>query len=358
MTTVGRPRCLRAVALLALLLVAAQVVLSACGGDDDSEGSSGATEGESASGEGFPVSVEHKYGTTEIDEQPERVVTVGLSDHDAVLAVGVVPVAVTHWYDGPDGAYPSDAWPWAQEALGDGEMHVLNAGQEWSGEAAYNYEEIANQEPDLIIGLYIDMTEEQYDTLSEIAPTIAPSGDFPEYGMPWQETTRVVGQALGRTDEAEQAIADVEAQFAEATEAHPEFEGQEAIVAEFFDGAAFARSAADPRTRFMEALGFQLPERIAELAGDADGADISAEQLDLLDTDVLVWNTGFDPGIRDEIEASPLYPQLDVVREGRVVWADDPIVSAALTWSTVLSTSYAIDELAPQIAEAVAGNGG
>lgn len=352
MATVRLPRRVRATALCALLAFA----VVACGGDDD-DSSSDDSGGEAAASSdgGFPVTIEHEHGETEIPEEPQNVVTVGLSDHDPVLALGVVPVAVTHWY----GEYDYDAWPWAQEALGDGEPAVLNGGAEWTGNAAYNYEEIATYEPDLIVGMYIDMTEEQYDRLSEIAPTIAPSADYPEYGMPWQEATRTVGQALGKVDEAEALIEDVDAKFAEAAAANPDFEGREAVVAEFYDGAAFARSATDPRTQFMEGLGFVLPEDIAELAGDQDGADISAERMDLLDVDgVLVWNIGDDPSVRPEIEGTPLYGQLAVVEEGREVWAEDPVIAGALTWSTVLSIPYAIDELTPLIAEAAAGNGG
>ena len=39
-----------------------------------------------------------KDGATTIPREPTRVVTVGLSDHDYVLALGVVPVGLTDWY--------------------------------------------------------------------------------------------------------------------------------------------------------------------------------------------------------------------------------------------------------------------
>jgi iron complex transport system substrate-binding protein len=68
------------------------------------------------------------------------------------------------------------------------------------------------------------------------------------------------------------------------------------VVAEVFEaGSSFARSATDPRTVFMTSLGFVLPDDIAEMAGDQDGAPISDEQMTLLDRDLLVWNIGFDP---------------------------------------------------------------
>jgi iron complex transport system substrate-binding protein len=332
------------------VLVLFSLVGAACGDDDGGSSGDGAaaTEGAASDGE-FPTTVEHRYGATDVPAEPERVVTVGFSDQDTVLAFGVAPVAVTDWY----GDYPHATWPWAQDELGDAEPEVLNEGA-FTGEQDFDYERIAGLEPDLIIGLYTGMTEEEYDTLSQIAPTVAPSGDYPDWGMPWQETTRMVGQALGQPDRAEELIDDVEAQFAEAAAEHPEFEGVEMVVAEMFEpGSTFARSATDPRTVFMTSLGFVLPDDIAELAGDEDGADISDEQMNLLDRDLLVWNVGFEPELRSQIEAKPLYRRLDVVREGRSLFIDDALVSGALTWSTVLSLPYALEHLVPQLAETV-----
>ena len=166
----------------------------------------------------------------------------------------------------------------------------------------------------------------------------------------------MVGQILGQADRAEELVADVDEQFAAAAAAHPEFAGVEMVVAEQFEpGSSFARSATDPRTVFMTQLGFVLPADIAELAGDLDGAPISDELMTQLDRDLLIWNVGSDPGLREQVEAKPLYDQLQVVQDGRVLFIEDPLVSGALTWSTVLSLPYALEQLVPQLAEVVGG---
>lgn len=69
------------------------------------------------------------------------------------------------------------------------------------------------------------MTAEDYELLSQIAPTLAQSADFPELGMPWQEKTLLTGQALGRTEQAEQVGAETEDLLAAAREAHPSSRG-------------------------------------------------------------------------------------------------------------------------------------
>lgn len=348
-----RSRGRRAFATLAVLIVATMLAACSGSGQDDDEttdesSTTDATESTDAEEGAFPATVEHRHGETVVEAMPERIVTVGYSDQDAVLAFGVTPIAVTDWY----GEYEFATWEWAQDELGDAEPEVLNQG-EFTGTADYDLERLRVLEPDLIIGLYTDMDADQYADLTDIAPTIAPSGEYPEYGMPWQEATRMVGAALGQPERAEELIEEVDAQVAAAAEEHPEFAGQEGVVAEAFEaGSTFVRSATDPRTKLLEGLGFVLPDDLAELAGDADGAAVSDEEMDLLDRDLIVWNVGHDDTLRAQIEAKPLYETLEVVKAGRSVFVEDPIVSGALTWGTVLSIPYALDELVLLIAEA------
>ena len=55
--------------------------------------------------------IEHKFGSTMIEKVPERIALVGLTEQDALLALGVKPVATTEWF----GGYPGSIWPWAKE---------------------------------------------------------------------------------------------------------------------------------------------------------------------------------------------------------------------------------------------------
>lgn len=341
----GRSRCVLSLLLLTALLAAA------CGGGGSPSPATKAAATEGPAGNAFPVTIQHRYGSTVVPKAPERVITLGLSDQDPVLALGVRPIALTDWY----GDYPSSTWPWAQDKLGDAKPTILEQG-EFDGVQQFNYEQIAGLRPDLILSMYSGTTKQEYETLSKIAPTVLPTSDFVDYGISWQAATRLAGKALGRSEQAEKLVSDVEGKFAQAREQHPEFKGLQAIVAErdAGTGASFARAPQDPRTRFMTSLGFVLPDEIAKLSGDQDGAEVSDERMDLMDRDLLVWNIGYGPEVRPEIEANKIYQQLGVTKAGRVVWVDDPVEAGALTWSTVLSVPYAIDKLVPKIAEAVA----
>jgi iron complex transport system substrate-binding protein len=325
--------------------------LAAC--SDDESADADATDSSVASadeGDGaFPVTIEHAYGETLITERPERVVTVGLMEQDAVLALGTVPVATTEWFGGWDGAI----WPWAQEeleALGGEVPEVLPAEVE-----AGTAEDVVALEPDLILAIYSGVTEETYEVLSQIAPTIAQPPDTPDYGSSWQDVTLTTGQALGQQEDAEALVADVEAQVADAATAHPEFEGVTALMATPYEGI-FVYGPEDPRGRFLTELGFDLPEGLVEATGEEFGGDLSEERADLLDVDALVW---LDPDDAEGELGGPLYQSLPVVEEGREVFLDsyaEDGLGGATSFVTVLSLPFLLDGLVPMLAAAVDGD--
>lgn len=293
----------------------------------------------------FPVTIEHKFGSTTIAEAPERVVALGFTEQDALLAVGVAPVAVRYWYGDTENAI----FPWAADALGDAENPtVLNMVF-----GSLNYEAILALQPDLISAVGAGLTQEEYELLSQIAPTVAQSADYPDFGIPWQEATRMIGASVGKQDEAVALIERVEGLFTDARQAHPSFEGKSIAVAIHYDGRYAFFTGHDARARFFTDLGFVVPEALIEIAGENFYADLSAERIDLLDQDVLVFvDVASTEGGREAIENDVLISQLAAVREGRTVFVpaeyDD-----ALTFSSVLSLEYALEGLLPELAAAV-----
>jgi iron complex transport system substrate-binding protein len=293
----------------------------------------------------FPVTVEHKFGSTTITEAPERVVAIGFTEQDALLAVGVVPVAVRYWYGDTENAI----FPWAVDQLDANEAPVvLNMPF-----GSLNYEAILALQPDLISAVGAGITQEEYDLLSQIAPTVAQSADYPDFGIPWQEATRMIGRSVGKQDEALALIAEVEEAFADAREAHPSFEGKTIAVAIHYDGRYAFFTGHDARARFFTDLGFVVPEELTEIAGENFYADLSAERIDLLDQDVLVFvDVASTEGGRETIENDVLISQLAAVREGRTVFVPTEY-DDALQFSSVLSLEYALEGLLPELAAAV-----
>ncbi|HEY8527967.1 MAG TPA: iron-siderophore ABC transporter substrate-binding protein [Acidimicrobiales bacterium] len=335
--------------LLALLLALA-VAAAACGsgsGDDAGPDARGGAAAAGAHPDAYPVTIEHTYGETTIEEPPERVVTVGLTDHDAVLALGVAPVGVTDWF----GDQPHAVWPWAQDELGDAEPEIVGTTE------GIDFEQVARLRPDVIIGLYAGLTDDDYETLSQIAPTVAQPVDHPDFGIPWQEQTRTIGRILGQPEEADELVTAIEDRFARARAEHPEFAGRTAVVATPYAGSVSVFAPTDPRGRFLDALGFEPVDEIVDLVGDGFSADLSYEQAELLDVDVLVWIIEDAEADMPQVRSMPIYGELDVVREGREVPVENlSELGGATSFGTVLSLPVLLDQLVPMLAAAVDGD--
>lgn len=335
-------------------LVTAVVVLAACGGGDGSstdatdEAAADTTVAETAVAETadsavFPVTIDHKYGSTTVDAAPVRVVSVGYTDQDFLLALGVTPVGVRDWY----GDQPSGVWPWAQDELGDAEPALLV-------DEELSFEQIAALEPDLIVGISSGMTEDQYTTLSKIAPTIAQPGEFVDYGTPWQDQTLMTGAAVGKPDEAAALVAELDAEFAAVRETHADFLEATGAVAFYYNDQPGAYASQDGRSRILTDLGFTIPAALDEIAGDSFFASFSAEQIDLLDTDVIVWIGGDELTVASLVD-SPLRGGMRAAQEGREVFADVEL-GGAFSFGSPLSLPYLIEHLVPELALAVDGD--
>lgn len=316
--------------LMALVAAGMAFMLVACGSTASPE-SDAATSG---------VRMDHKYGSTELPKNPKRVVTLGLNDQEAVLALGIKPVGVVDWF----GERPYGKWPWAKPLWGNTEPTIVGERDE------YSIEKIAQLKPDLIIAQYSGMTADQYEKLSKIAPTVGQPGRYQDYAAPWRVMTERIGRAVGREDKADQLIARVDERFAEVRRNHPEWARQKVVVADSFTPGEYALFADhDAKAEFMLDMGFQGSDEITRLAGKNNAAEVSSERLDLIqDVDRMLWIVA-DPSVRKRVEADEVYQRSKVAREGRSTFVTyyDPPIGGAVSFNTVLSIPYAIDRMVP-----------
>lgn len=337
----------RHLALPLALLAALTLLLAGCGSDDDSGGrGAGATTSSGADPGAFPVTIEHKFGSTTIESEPERVVVAGLREQDALLALGVVPVATTEWY----GEHPGAIFPWAKEALGSAKVPAV-----LSSTDGYEIEKIAAQRPDVIIAVYSGLKKKDYDSLSKIAPVVAQPKGQVDYGSSWQEETLLSGQAVGRNAKAKELVAKTEQLVADTAAKHPEFKGQTAANVSDYQGI-YVYGPQDVRSRMLVDLGFTFPKELENAFPDEFGGQLSDEKIDDLDVGALVW---FADGDRDveKLKKNPVYAKLNVRKEGRDVFirAEDRVYEAT-SFPSVLSMPTLMQELVPRLAAAADGD--
>ncbi|MFB7938726.1 iron-siderophore ABC transporter substrate-binding protein, partial [Streptomyces sp. NPDC056049] len=279
-------------------------------------------------------------GSTTIDKEPKRVVTLGLSDQDAVLALGVKPVGAVDWFKED----PYGKWPWAKDKWGSDKPQIVGERDE------YNVEKIAALKPDLVVAQYSGMKKEQYDTLSKFTKVVAQPKGVPDYGASWQVMTRQIGKSLGKAGETEKLIEGIDARFEAVRAKHPEWAQKTLAVADSFEAGKYsAFTKTDPKSIFFQELGFKLKPEIDTLAKPGwNVAELSAEKLNVLDVDRLVWVTS-STDANTRIKAEPLYKKLKVNQDKRDLFVpyQDPDIGAAFSFNTVLSIPYAIDEIEP-----------
>jgi iron complex transport system substrate-binding protein len=320
--------------------LAAAMALAACGGGSTAQPGGNTNAAQAGA---FPVTVEHKLGKTEIKSEPKRVVTLGLSDHDAVVALGIKPVGVIDWFK----ERPWGNWPWLKDKLGDQAPEIVGERDE------YNVEKIAALKPDLILAHYSGIKQEQYDTLSQIAPVVAQPVGFPDYGAPMDEMAKLTAKALGKTAEMDKLLADMAAKFKAVKDKHPEWSSKTALVADAFQAGNFSVFAdTDPKSKFLLDLGFKHPEGIKKQQTATNVVDFSYEKFDQLEADRLVWLMS-SPQVIDGIKGQELYKRLNVVKDNKVLYLtyQDPPIGAAMSFNTVLSIPYALDNVVPKLEE-------
>lgn len=343
-------------------VAAATAVLAGCGaGGDSGDGEEGRTgsggrdrpaDGTDKGGgtrtpraTGRPT-IAHRYGHTRIPAQPKRVVTVGLTEQDYVLAFGIAPVGVREWF----GGHPGALWPWARKKLGDRPVpEVLPTEQ-------LNYEQIAALRPDLILGLNSGLTKLEYSRLSGIAPTVAQPKEYADYGIPWQRMAKTIATALGVADRAGPMVRDIEREFDRARDRNPAFAKATGLLATSIGGEAYIY-AEGPAPRFLTSLGFELPRAAAARFSGKDRAPVklSDERLDVLEADVLLLGV-YGPA-KDSVARKPTFRRLDVAREGRdITLPKESVANGALSFSSILSLPIALDQLVPRMAAAIDGD--
>jgi iron complex transport system substrate-binding protein len=333
-----RLRSLAATAALATMLG----LIAGCGSDDPERATPDTDP--SASTSAFPVTVPHKYGETVVPEAPERVVSVGVSEQDILLQLGVVPVGVTEWY----GEQPDATWPWAHDLLGGAHPEVLHT------DDGLEFEKIAALEPDLIVGTNAGLTKKDYQLLSAIAPTITSDEGANDYFSPWQDQVLQIARGLGREADGQQVVDDLEADYAAVAAEHPEWADLTATFSQGapYDGILYVYPPG-LSTDFLTQLGFTMTTGFEDYAPPGSQAEISAENVGLIDADVVVFATEDQAGF-DSLQDFGTIGSLPAVTDNRAAYTDG-VLAGAIYFDTPLSRAYVLEHLTPMLEQAAAG---
>ena len=299
----------------------------------------------------FPVTIEHAFGSTEITEEPKRVATLGWSDQDAALSLGVVPVGATRLTWGGNAQGSSDWFDAALEEAG-GQQPVR-----YDDSDGAPVEEIAQLDPDVILATNSGITQQEYTKLSKIAPVVA----YPEapWVTPWQTSLETVGEALGRTSLAEEVAAETQLEIDAAKAEFPQLEGTSFIFSYLTTtdlSTIGIYAPADPRVSFLHDLGMvDAPAVAGAIKPGQFYGSVSAERAGTLDSDVmLTWAE--NKGDLETFADDKLIGRIPALASGHAYAEEDKHVSLAVTNPTPLSIPFVIEHFVPEVANAVDGS--
>ena len=351
---------MRSPRLPALIVVGLALSLAACSESPDTDNETDdagqvadqtAGSEEAADGADFPIEIEHALGTTTIEEQPERVATVNWANHEVPLALGVVPVGMAAANFGDDNG--DGVLPWVEERLAELDADTPVLFDETDG---IDFEAVADTQPDVILAAYSGMTQEDYDTLSEIAPVIA----YPEapWATSWRDTIELNSQAIGLGAEGADLVAGIEQEIADSVAEYPQLDGASTMFLTHVDASDLSEvsfyTANDTRSAFFADLGLSTPESVAEASSGNDQfvQTVSAERVDVFD-DVEIIVTYGGQEVVDVLKSDPLLSQMPAVTNGAIVSLEDgPLGTAANP--TPLAISWVLDDYVALLGEAAA----
>jgi len=315
---------LRAGAAAGLLVVAAP---AACSSHKPAPTGTGGSQ---------PVTISHVFGETTVPEPPKRVVSAGFTEQDDLLALGVVPIAITNWF----GDQPFAVWPWAREKLGDAKPVVLNL------DNGIRVQQIAGLKPDLIVATDAGVDEDTYQKLSAIAPTI-PQSDGYAFFEPWKEQATAIGRAVFQPDRMKSLINGVDQGFAGVADKYPQFKNKKVLLLQGKLHQDNVVATIGWGTEFLTRMGLAVADSINPFAVDQLRAFIPRDKINpvLGAAELLIWTTD------DENDQTALLANPDVaaLRDRSVFTTKDQ--AGAIAFASPLSFPLVADQLPPLIAK-------
>ncbi|MXP26921.1 ABC transporter substrate-binding protein [Altererythrobacter indicus] len=251
----------------ACALLACAVMLQGCdrSGNDAREDAQEQAEGDFA-----PVTVKHKLGTTVVSSPPQRVAALDMNEVDFLDQLGV-PIA----------GMPKDFIPGFLAKYRDDDT-IADLGSI----VQPNTEKVYGLRPDLV--LISSLHANQYEALSQIAPTISFDVDYQDTGSDYFDTAKdhllTLGRIFGREELARRKADQLEAIIVEARDTIADRPEKALIL--MHNAGAYRFMGVNSRYGFVhEALG--VSPASDEDAESLHGLPVSSEFIQQADPDII-----------------------------------------------------------------------
>lgn len=333
-------------------LLAATLLLAACGGQTATDDAPEPTEPpaaaepteateptvapaaedeatEAASAAGFPVTITDGLGRElTFEEPPERVVALYNGNFGNLATLGVRPVATL----------ANESMLAAPRYFEDGES-IPSVG---ATDGGIDLEAVAAAEPDLILGFGM----EQVQSMGDIAPFYSPLDTDTLEGL--YAETRNLGTILGIADRAEEAISAFQDRLA-AYQALTNRDVSILLASPEEDNlnSMWIRHAGSPDCRLLNEIA--ICDWDDPTGGEGWSFQTTPETLLELNPDFIYYKSPWD-GTQEElmnyVQQNPLWAELDAVQNNRLLYVEgypNPIASS------LIAATHLLDTFAPRL---------
>ncbi|WP_446664626.1 ABC transporter substrate-binding protein [Flexivirga sp. B27] len=317
MNTTARRRTMLLAALLTVPLT-----LTACG--SGSTATSAAPASGSAPGGGadsaFPRTVQATHGKVTIKSAPQRVVVLGGQPAEAVLALGVTPVAID--------TYGAPYTPWLKGKTRGAKHQTL------SDSKSVKIEAVAANRPDLIIvSNWLMRLPGVANKLQNLAPTVDVAGSA--VNPDWDKVITSTADALGKPKQGSKLIAGLKKQMSAVSKDVPKGSTYNWVRYDA-NGWGFGNGS------LLDSFGLQP----AKGQDNTNRKVLSTERTrELIGDSVFVWAYGKSAA---DVQQAPGVRQLPASKNGTLQVVDQDFATA-LNSPGVYSIPWLIDEITPTL---------
>lgn len=322
-------------------LLTSALALSACGSSTSEDSGGGSGDG------AFPVTIESSLGDAEIEEKPEKVVTLGQGSTETSIALGTTPVGMEEYEWAAD---ETGYLPWVHEAVteeGDELPEFVGAGEK------LDMEKIVELDPDVILAPWSGLTQEQFDSLSAIAPTVG----YPDkaWSVDWDQQIEIIGEALGEEKKAEGLIEDLDQQLADEAKKHPEWAEHTFSYVYTTPDTLGVFLPDEQRAAIVRKLGMKVDPAVKTMkeTEGTDSAIIGYENADKLNDSDVIFTFYSDSKAKKQAMDNELYAQIPAIEKGAVVASTDNAFVTASSMINPLTVPYTLERYGPMIDKAV-----
>lgn len=277
-------------------------------------------------------SIEHKLGTIEVVENPEKVVVFDLGSLETLYELGVEEEVV---------GIPKKALPKYLDSYKNN-ADITDVGSLVEA----NFEKVNALNPDLII--ISGRLEKYYDEMSKIAPTLFLAVDAQDYMGSFKSNVMTLAKIFDKEEEAVAKVGDIEKRIEEARE-KTENTNKEALIL-LYNNTRFSAYGKNSRFGFIHDV-LHIEPSIKDLEVSTHGQVVSNEfilnanpdYLFIVDRNKVVNEQATNT---EEIE-NPLIQQTNAYKNNKIIYLDPSVWY--LSGGGLISTKEMIDEIVDNI---------